>query len=147
MKNIRHHAAAALLLLLACALILAFAACNGEPSEPTGSSTATTTKATPSQSSSTTASGSSNTPTRLTYIITVVDTEGNPVVGVELKLCDGDNCLLPKTTNENGVAKFITSDALNWVAAFTEAPAGYVCEEEYSFPAGSTELTITLAAA
>ena len=45
MKNIRHHAAAALLLLLACALILAFAACNGEPSEPTGSSTATTTKA------------------------------------------------------------------------------------------------------
>lgn len=144
MKNMQRHAPMALVLVLVCALTLAFAACNAAPATG-GSSTATTTAPTPTGTTVTTAAPS--TPARTTYTITVVDENGNPIVGAEMKLCDGDNCLLPRSTDANGRVTFVTNLPLNWAAAFTERPEGYVCEAEYHFASGETSLTITLTAA
>ena len=148
MKNSRHHVLAALLLVLACILTLAFVACTGgdDPEVTTASTTAasspaTTTAATTTAATTTSGSQSSARPT---YKVTVVDAEGNPIVGVEIQLCDGDNCLLPRETGEDGVVEFRVSSVGNWAAAFPEAPAGYTVEEKYYFTEGETELTIIL---
>ena len=145
MKNIRHHALIALFLVLACVLTVALAACNGtgDPTATTG--TTATTGGAPAQSTSTTAQGGSNAPTRITYTVTVVDSEGNPIVGVDVQLCDKETgiCRMPETTDENGQVSFRVV-AANYEAAFPEAPAGYACEEKYAFPEGETSLTITL---
>ena len=46
------------------------------------------------------------TPVEGVYSVTVEDSEGNPMSGIQVQMCDtNDLCLLPVATDENGVAK------------------------------------------
>jgi len=78
------------------------------------------------------------------YTVTVVDEEGNPIVGALVQLCN-ESCF-PSATGDDGVAKFALDEA-NYKVSFLTLPAGYTYsgeEQEFYFEAGSVELTITL---
>lgn len=83
---------------------------------------------------------------KVTYTVTVVDQNGNPVAGVSIQFCDDEACKLPVATNSDGVvtAKYPAS---NYHITIAELPAGYTCEEtEFYFEDGN-ELTVTVTAA
>lgn len=44
------------------------------------------------------------------YKFTVLDADGNAVSGVYIKLCEDNNCKMPKETDANGVAIFTDDD-------------------------------------
>jgi hypothetical protein len=79
---------------------------------------------------------------KVTYKVTVVDEENNPVVGAMVQLCL-DACI-PALTNSNGVAEFNVVEE-EYKVSFVTMPDGYTSDEEaYYFADGSYELTITL---
>ncbi|MBO4937765.1 MAG: hypothetical protein J6C98_02020 [Oscillospiraceae bacterium] len=81
----------------------------------------------------------------VTYTVTVVDEEGNPISGAMVQICL-DACI-PAMTNEEGVAEWTVEEA-DYKVSFLTAPAGYAADtENYYFESGSTELTLTLKAA
>ncbi len=60
-----------------------------------------------------------------TYLIRVIDQDGNPVAGARVQMCESeDQCLTPVTTNENGEATYI-EEVREYKAAITNLPAGY----------------------
>ena len=90
------------------------------------------------------------------YRITVRDTEGKPIVGALVVLCqdkEGGTCYLPGTTDEQGVAQF-SPDAVpvqNNMKVRVLAANGYDLpldengEIRYTIiPDGTTEITLTL---
>lgn len=80
----------------------------------------------------------------VTYTVTVVDEEGNPIAGAMVQLCL-DACI-PGVTNEAGVAEFTLAEA-DYKVSFLTVPAGYTAEaENFYFENGSTEITLTLKA-
>lgn len=87
-------------------------------------------------------------PAGIVYTAKVVDEGGNPIVGTMLQLCQGEMCLAPVVTNENGEAVFSAPEEGAWEAKFLTLPAGYeYTTEEQVFPfGGAYELTITLKA-
>lgn len=81
------------------------------------------------------------------YTVTVLDENGNPVVGAMVQLCK-DACV-PALTDENGVAKFSLPED-DYKVSFTMMPAGYTYVDdvqEFHFEGGSTEMTIVIKAA
>ena len=82
-------------------------------------------------------------PTKVTYTVTVVDEDGNALPGATVQLCVGDLCKLPSPTNAEGVATFSFDEAEYTVKVTL---TGYTGEASYTFPEGSTELTVTLSA-
>ena len=79
---------------------------------------------------------------KVTYKVTVVDEENNPVVGAMVQLCL-DACI-PALTNSNGVAEVNVVEE-EYKVSFVTMPDGYTSDEEaYYFADGSYELTITL---
>ena len=80
------------------------------------------------------------------YTVTVVDEEGNPIVGAMVQLCK-DSCV-PAITDANGVATF-TLPADDYKASMLAMPAGYAYagEADTFYFEGAYELTITLKAA
>lgn len=90
------------------------------------------------------------------YRITVQDTEGKPVVGALVVLCqdkEGGTCYLPGTTDEQGVAQFspdavpVQNDMKVRVLAAKgfELPLDENGEIRYTpIPDGTTEITLTL---
>ena len=81
----------------------------------------------------------------VTYTVTVVDEEGNPISGAMVQICL-DACI-PAVTNESGVAEWTVEEA-DYKVSFLTTPEGYAADtENYYFEAGSTELTLTLKAA
>lgn len=82
-------------------------------------------------------------PSKVTYTVTVVDEEGNPISGATVQLCVGDLCKLPSPTNADGVATFEFDEAEYTVKVTV---SGYTGEDHYEFPEGSSELTVTLTA-
>ena len=45
--------------------------------------------------------------TKVTYTVTVVDQDGNPVAGVKVQMCDDSGlCLIPTATNDEGIATY-----------------------------------------
>lgn len=87
--------------------------------------------------------GEENEDTTVTYTVTIVDQNGDPVPGVTLQLCDDEACKLPVTTDENGMAT-ATYEASNYHVTLTELPGGYSSEVmEFSLD-GMTEITITI---
>ena len=81
---------------------------------------------------------------KVNYTVTVVDEEGNPIVGALVQLCN-ESCF-PSPTGEDGVAKFSLEDA-KYKVSFLTLPAGYTYsgeEQEFYFEEGSVDLVITL---
>lgn len=87
-------------------------------------------------------------PAGIVYTVTVVDEGGNPVVGTMVQICQGELCMMPSATNEQGVATFSVTDEGAYEAKLLTLPAGYeYATEEQVFPFGSAfEVTITLKA-
>lgn len=80
----------------------------------------------------------------ISYTVTVVDQEGNPVSGVMVQMCK-DSCI-PGVTNDAGVAAFRMYEDDYKVSLLT-MPEGYAYageEEIFYFETGSYELTIVL---
>ena len=83
---------------------------------------------------------------KVTYTVTVVDEEGNPLSGVMVQWCL-DTCF-PGVTDASGVATYTDVEA-DYHVTVSIMPAGYTYsteEQEFYYEAGSTEMTITLKA-
>ena len=77
------------------------------------------------------------------YRIYVSDTEGNPVEGAMVQMCDDSTCKVEKT-GEDGIAVFKVSEE-EYTAHILKAPKGYKKgSEEYKLPAEYSDLHITL---
>lgn len=137
------------LCVLLCALLL-FCACGGndDPAE-TGASEVTT------EAPAAVTDPETNAPetapetvgsTLFTYTITVVDTDDNPIEGVDVQMCAADGtCFLPVKTDANGVANFEKEDG-DYYVTIAACPEGYVADstQKYTFEGTSTEMTVTL---
>ena len=129
-----------LALVLTLGLMLCLCACGGtvEPevtTEPTTEATEPTTEAT----EPTTEAAADP-----TYVVTVVDEEGAPVVGAWVQLCL--EACVPAMTDENGVANFFLEEN-DYKVGFTVMPAGYeyVDEQEaWYFADGENTMTIVI---
>ncbi|MBQ7801940.1 MAG: hypothetical protein IJ375_06430 [Oscillospiraceae bacterium] len=80
----------------------------------------------------------------VTYTVTVVDGEGNPMAGTMVQICL-DACI-PAVTDASGVAQWTVEEA-DYKVSFLSVPEGYEAEaENFYFESGSTEMTLTLKA-
>ena len=79
--------------------------------------------------------------TSVTYTVKVVDENNQPLAGATVLHFVGDKSLLPILTNDSGVVAVILQE-VNLTVKVTLA--GYTGETFYSFPAGSTELTVVV---
>ncbi len=79
----------------------------------------------------------------VTYKITVVDQNGNPVSGVVVQICDEENCKLPMTTDENGFASAEYAES-NYHVTLNTLPDGYESEQTEFYFDGATEITIAI---
>ena len=128
-------------------LVLCLCACNQTNEDATGESTGSV----PASSSVTTKpseSGNVIPDGKVQYKVTVVDEDGNPIVGVYVQVCTDETCLMPVKTDEAGVATFAPAPEGEYHANFLSGvPEGYEADaEEFYFAAGKTELTIVLKA-
>lgn len=129
-----------LLSILVMCMATGLCACGGNSGED-GTTEPTSTKEIESTSDKETESSSEDNG-KVKYTVTVVDEEGNPVVGAMVQLCK-DSCV-PAMTKDNGVAEFNLKED-NYDVKFALQPEGYEAPaEKYNFEAGKTELTITL---
>ncbi len=138
MKKISLILAALMLLSL-----LTLTACDGgNTSDETTAAEATTTE--PATEAATTAPETTTpAPTKITYKVTVVDQDGNPVAAVDVQMCDDTGCRLPQSTGEDGTVTF-TFPASNFHVTLPVVPDGYTAEAEYNFADGEYELTATI---
>ena len=84
-------------------------------------------------------------PAKVTYTVTVVDQNGDPVEGAAVQMCDDKGCKMPAATNANGVVTF-TYDPSNYHVTIVECPAGYTADPEqaFYFEGEATELTVEI---
>ncbi|MBQ7906695.1 MAG: hypothetical protein IJ309_01830 [Clostridia bacterium] len=128
------------IMMLVLCLGVCLVACGGNENPPAGTGTGTGTGGT----------NSGNTDTNITYTVTVVDQFGNPIEGVNLQVCYGDealgNCLRPGNTDANGIKTYSAKEALvNPRVQINSAPQGAEIPEDYIyFAQGETEVTVTL---
>lgn len=139
MNNLKKLLAA----LLALCMALSLCACgeaNTEETEAPAQETEAVETAEPSEEATEADDGT------VSYTITVVDENGNPIAGALVQMCL-DSCF-PGMTDAAGVATFALPEA-EYKVSFLSLPEGYtyVDAEEFYFESGSTELTITLKAA
>ncbi|MBE6974764.1 MAG: hypothetical protein E7436_04660 [Ruminococcaceae bacterium] len=130
-------------LILAVALMLSMVLCAcGEDPQPADT--------TPQTNAPTDPQVPTNAPTvpdgKVTYTVTVLDRDGNPVPGVKLQFCDDESCRLPVTTGEDGKVS-VRYDESNYHITLTSVPEGYTAEQTEFYFDGTTELTVTLTAA
>lgn len=143
------------LCVLLCALVL-LCACGGDKTptdtdaETTGAETPITTDPDTNEETDPEVTQSQETETpvdsKVTYTITVVDQDGNPVADVEVQMCNVDGiCLLPTVTNDSGIATFEQNEAVYYVT-IPSCPEGYTAdkEEKHNFAEGSKEMTVTI---
>ncbi len=82
------------------------------------------------------------------YVVTVVDTDGNPVAGAMIQMCKlgGDGTCTPGATDEQGKASFnLPQDS--YKVSFIVMPPAYTYVDgvqEFYFDGDSMELTITV---
>lgn len=133
--------------LLCILAVVLMVVCSCDINTNVETSSETTSTSTEESSESTTESSETETtaakPSKVTYTVTVVDEEGNPLSGATVQLCVGDLCKLPSHTNAQGVATFEFDEAEYTVKVTL---AGYTGESYYEFSEGSYELTVTLSA-
>ena len=80
--------------------------------------------------------------TKVTYTITVVDENDQPLAGASVQLCNGNNCENTVLTDESGVATIELVAADYTVVVSLD---GYIGEDQYNFAADSTKINVTLA--
>lgn len=83
------------------------------------------------------------TPKKVTYKVTVVDEDGNPVKGVNIIFFPKGDIPTPFKTDENGLAPFVTDKELTVSVGFVPAGYGYDTAKTHTFDAEG-KLTITL---
>ncbi len=130
----------AVLLMLLC-LILSLCACGQETPAEESQSTNPSVDTTPSETPSEPADDG-----KMTYTVTVVDQDGNPIPGAMVQLCM-ETCY-PGVANDQGVATFHVV-AADYKVSFLKLPSGFTYsteEQDFYFTEGSTDLTITLQA-
>lgn len=137
-----------LVALLALCMVFVLCACgevattdgavNNQTTAPAQTTPATTTPN--AEATEPSDSGSDN----VDYTVTVVDSRGNPVAGAKIQLCVGDQCLLPQTTDENGVVVF-NQPVNDYKIGINKLPDGYTSEvTEFYFGGDNREKTITV---
>ena len=154
-------------ILAACALVLSclLVACTQAPSDPTQSdeAPAQTTAQTTAQQTDDRPDGQTDdlimdapdiqSPVlspdengKITYTVTVVDQNGDPVIGAAVQMCADLACLLPTPTNADGVAAFTIEPAETCYVTVISCPEGYTVDttQSFHFPEGSAELTVTV---
>lgn len=137
-----------LALVLALCLVLGLCACGGQkaeetpaaPQEPVVDAPAAPPAQEPEKEEEPEA------PAGTVYTVYVQDEGGNPIAGAMVQVCQGELCLMPTATDENGAAAFTVAEEAEYEAKFLMLPAGYdYTTEEQVFHFGSSfELTITL---
>jgi hypothetical protein len=114
-------------LILVFAMMLCLVACKGNDNPPEGG-------------------GDQNKDEKTTYVVTVVDNEGNPIPGVSVIFCPKGGVEMPWPTDAEGKASQKTSKEMT--AKLTELPVGYEFDKLGQTLQFDTEgkLTITLTA-
>ena len=108
MKNMRRLIAVMLLLTMALCLVACGETENSTPATTTQSAPAPTTQSTPAPTTTNT-----TVPATPSFVILVVDQDGNPVANVPVQLCDDSNCYGPFGTNADGIVEFYGLDGVN----------------------------------
>lgn len=127
---------------LVLCLLMCLCACTNAPDETTEA-----TNSEPSTAQTTAPTDEITEPTddgKVTYTVTLVDTEGNPFANTMVQLCL-ESCF-PSVTDENGVATFNLPEA-DYYASVSVMPEGYAYDsdaEKFYFENGSFDVTITL---
>ena len=83
------------------------------------------------------------------YTVRIVDEGGNGIAGAMVQMCQGETCMPGPLSDENGVVTFQIPEAEYKVSFLGGVPAGYdytTEQTEFTFEAGSYELTIVLKA-
>ncbi len=80
---------------------------------------------------------------KVTYTVTVVDWNDQPIEGIIIQFCDEENCKLPLMTDADGKVT-VAYEESNYHVTITEASSLYTYLSEYYFDEGSTEMTIVL---
>lgn len=134
-----------LLLILVLIMVLSLCACGETPDTPGQTTTQSTESISVSIGFGERPTDNSEDDEKLEYVITVQDTEGNPIPGAMVQICK-DACL-PGITDANGVAKFPVTETGHKVS-FVSLPENYVYVDasvtEWYFENGSMEMTIQL---
>ncbi len=131
-----------LVAMLLSALAISAVSCESADNENTTTTTtvSTTTTTTTTQEADTTP----DTPSKITYKVTVKDADGNPVEGVSIQRCLDELCKLPVSTNAEGIVTF-DEEKNDWHVKVSSVPEGYAEDGTvYTFEDDSTELVITL---
>ena len=131
----------ALLFMLVLALVFCGCGTASEtPTEPVVTEAPTETP-TPTETVADDFSEEQDTPVLISYFITVLDENAQPVVGVAIRLGDSEEACL---TDETGVAQFAMPEG-EYVANIDELPMGYefmTDYREFPFEAGNVTLVI-----
>lgn len=118
--------------------------CNSGNEDGTGDSTqGTTTAPTETQLVIPTFTTAPANDGKVTYTVTVVDQNNNPIEGVTVQFCDEENCKLPVNTDANGVVTGTYAPS-EYHITLVELPVGYTTDETVFYFGDSTELTIVL---
>lgn len=128
-----------LALLMVLCMALSLLACGQDPVESTPP--ATTDGSDPVESTPTPTTQPAD-DGKITYSVTITDTDGKGLPGAVIQLCLETNCY-PCVASGDGVATIDLEEA-EYKVSFISVPAGYVAEEAYYFESGTTELTIVL---
>ena len=133
-------------LALSFVLVLVLGLCACTSKTPASNETDPTTESTTEATEPTTKATEPTTEaaTEPTYTVTVLDQNGDPVVGAFVQLCL-ESCF-PSLTDENGVASFFLDEA-DYKVGFTVMPVGYeyVDEQEaWYFAEGENTMTIVI---
>ena len=140
-------------LALALCMVLCLVACGNNASNSSGNGDASVGSASSDVSADASVTGSGEGASsgetvedgRVTYTITVVDEDGNPISGAMVQICK-DTCLPCGATNADGVVTVTTVED-DYKVSFMTPVAGYVTEGlEFYFDEGSTEMLIILTA-
>ncbi len=127
--------------MLLSALAISAVSCESADNENT---TTTTTVSTTTTTTTYKPDTTPDTPSKITYKVTVKDADGNPVEGVSIQRCLDELCKLPVSTNAEGIVTF-DEEKNDWQVKVSSVPEGYAEDKTvYTFEGDSTELVITL---
>lgn len=127
-------------ILLTAMLVLCLCACKNDPA-PTDPDTQPT-NTVPTQLNQPTTPTSDG---KVDYIVTVVDQNGDSVVGAVIQLCKDDLCQ-PTATDASGIASWHTVED-TYKVSFIQLPEGYSYADDtmdFYFDGDAKEMTIAL---